>query len=149
MSESKTEILTAASCLRSARLFNYLAVGTTLLSACLFGLGLTIADKKLAFLPMAMSLPPVMIWLAFSIFVYASIAHHPDLTVRHYHKWAGYRYYAVVGTLVVLANDLAHLPTGWPGVYALMLFALVPWALYDIWKAGREDWKDITVESPQ
>ena len=69
MSENKTEILTAASCLRSARLFNYLAVGTTLLSACLFGLGLTIADKKLAFLPMAMSLPPVMIWLAFTIFV--------------------------------------------------------------------------------
>jgi hypothetical protein len=37
------------------------------------------ADKKLAFLPMAMSLPPIMIWLAASIFVYASIAHHPDL----------------------------------------------------------------------
>ena len=149
MSENGKQKITAASCLRSSRLFNYLAVGTTLLSASLFSLGLMIADKKLAFLPMAMSLPPVMIWLAFSIFVYASIAHHPDLKVRHYTKWAGYRYYAVVGTLVVFANDLAHLPTGWPGVYVLMVVALVPWALYDIWKAGREDWKDIEMEQAQ
>ena len=120
-----------------------------MLSASLFSLGLTIADKKMAFLPMAMSLPPVMIWLAFSIFVYASIAHHPDLKVRHYNKWAGYRYYAVVGTLTVFSNDLAHLPTGWPGVYVLMVAALVPWALYDIWKAGREAWHDIEMEQAQ
>lgn len=146
MSNNEKRHISAASCLRSARLFNYLAVATTLLSAALFTLGQFIADKKLAFLPMAMSLPPVMIWLAFSIFVYASIAHHPDMTVRHYNKWAGYRYYAVVGTLTVFSNDLAHLPTGWPGVYALMVIALVPWALFDIWKAGRENWKDIEVE---
>lgn len=143
---SETEIITAASSKRSARLFNYLAVGTTLLSASLFTLGSMIGDKKLSFLPLAMSLPPVMIWLAFSIFVYASMAHHPDLKVRHYTQWAGYRYYAVVGTLVVFANDMAHLPTGWPGVYALMVLTLVPWSLYDIWKAGHEDWKDIEVE---
>jgi hypothetical protein len=149
MSENGKQLITAASCLRSSRMFNYLAVGTTLLSASLFSLGLMISDKKLSFLPMAMSLPPVMIWLAFSIFVYASIAHHPDMKVRHYTKWAGYRYYAVVGTLVVFANDLAHLPTGWPGVYALMVLTLVPWALYDIWKAGREDWKDIEMEPVQ
>jgi hypothetical protein len=87
-----------------------------------------------------------MIWLAASIFVYASIAHHPDLTVRHYNKWAGYRYYAVVGTLTVLSNDLAQLPTGWTGVWALMLLALIPWALYDVWKAGQEKWQDLAVD---
>ena len=149
MSGNDKQHITAASCQRSARLFNYLAVGTTVLSASLFSLGLMIADKKMAFLPMAMSLPPVMIWLAFSIFVYASIAHHPDLKVRHYNKWAGYRYYAVVGTLTVFSNDLAHLPTGWPGVYVLLVASLVPWALYDIWKAGREAWHDIEMEQAQ
>ncbi len=143
---AETRILTAASCKLSARLFNMLAVATTLLAASLFGLGQLIADKKMAFLPMAMSLPPIMIWLAASIFVYASIAHHPDLTVRHYNKWAGYRYYAVVGTLTILSNDLAQLPTGWTGVWGLMLLALIPWALFDIWKAGKEDWRDITIE---
>lgn len=137
--------LSAASCLRSARLFNWLAIAATLLSASLFGLGQLIADKKLAFLPMAMSLPPIMIWLAASIFVYASTAHHPDLTVRHYNKWAGYRYYTVVGVLTILANDLAHLPTGWTGVWVLMIVALIPWSLYDVWKAGRENWHDIEI----
>jgi len=142
---AETHVVTAASCLRSARLFNLLAVGTTLLSASLFGLGQMIADKKMAFLPMAMSLPPIMIWLAFSIFVYASIAHHPDLKVRHYNKWAGYRYYAIVGTLTIFSNDLAQLPTGWFGVWGLLLLSLVPWAVFDIWKAGKENWHDIEV----
>jgi hypothetical protein len=61
---SEKHLITAASSKFSARLFNLCAVGTTLLAAGLFGLGQMIADKKMAFLPMAMSLPPVMIWLA-------------------------------------------------------------------------------------
>jgi hypothetical protein len=138
-------IITAASSRRSARLFNLLAVASTLLAVTLFGLGQLVADKKLAFLPMAMSLPPIMIWLAASIFVYASIAHHPNERVRHYNKWAGYRYYAIVGALTILANDLAQLPTGWMGVWALMILALVPWALYDVWRAGREPWQDMEI----
>ncbi|MCU0843038.1 MAG: hypothetical protein MUC79_15180 [Thiobacillaceae bacterium] len=139
--------LSAASCKRSARLFNLLAVGTTLLSVSLFSLGQTMTDKKMAFLPMAMSLPPIMIWLAASIFVYAAIAHHPDLRVRHYNKWAGYRYYGIVGALTILANDLARLPGGWWVVWGLFLAALVPWSLWDVWRAGKEDWRDITVEA--
>lgn len=142
---SEKHLVTAVSCKRSARLFNFLAIVSTLLAASMFGLGNLIADKKLAFLPMAMSLPPIMIWLAASIFVYASIAHHPDLTVRHYNKWAGYRYYAVVGALTIFSNDLALLPTGWLGVWGLFILALVPWSAYDIWKAGKENWRDIEV----
>ncbi len=142
---TEKHLISAAACKRSARLFNLLAIASTLLAAGMFGLGNLIADKKLAFLPMAMSLPPIMIWLAASIFVYASIAHHPDLTVRHYNKWAGYRYYAVVGTLTIFSNDLAHLPTGWLGVWGLFILALVPWSAYDIWKAGKEPWRDIEV----
>jgi hypothetical protein len=142
---AEKQIVSATACKRSARLFNLLAVASTLLAAGLFGLGLLIVERKLAFLPLAMSLPPLMIWLAASIFVYASIAHHPDLTVRHYNKWAGYRYYAIVGSLTIFANDLAQLPTGWLGVWGLLLAGLVPWALFDIWRAGREPWQDIEV----
>ena len=121
------------------------AISTTIVSASLFTLGQFIADKKMAFLPMAMSLPPLMIWLAASIFVYAAIAHHPDLRVRHYNKWAGYRYYSLVGALVIFANDLSHLPGGWGLVWGIFLTALVPWSIFDIWKAGREDWQDIEI----
>ena len=143
---SESHLITAASSLRSARLFNLLSIGTTVLSGGLFTLGSVIADKKVAFLPMAMSLPPVMIWLAASMFVYAAIAHHPNETVRHYNKWAGYRYYGIVGFLTIFANDIAHLPTGWTGVWVLMGVALIPWSLYDLWRAGKEDWQDLVVE---
>ncbi len=143
---SETRLISAASSRRSARLFNLLAVGTTLLSASLFTLGQFIADKKMAFLPMAMSLPPVMIWLAASMFVYAAIAHHPNERVRHFNKWAGYRYYGLVGFLTIFANDLAHLPTGWMGVWVLMVASLVPWSLYDVWRVGREDWQDMEIK---
>lgn len=140
-------VLSAAACRRSARLFNLLAVGTTLLSITLFSLGQMLPNKKMAFLPMAMSLPPIMIWLAASIFVYASIAHHPDARVRHYNKWAGYRYYGLVGFMTIFANDLAQLPGGWWLVWGLFFLVLVPWSLWDIWRAGREDWRDITLEA--
>jgi hypothetical protein len=26
-----------------------------------------------------------------------------------------------------------------------MLLTLVPWALYDVWKAGKENWRDLEV----
>lgn len=144
-----THLIPAASSLRSARLFNLLAVASTLLAAGLFTLGQFIADKKTAFLPMAMSLPPVMIWLAASIFVYAAIAHHPHARVRYFNKWAGYRYYGLVGFLTIFANDIAHLPTGWMGVWILMILALVPWSLYDVWRAGKEDWLDLEIDDVQ
>ncbi len=140
-------VLTAAACRRSAQLFNLLAVGSTLLSIILFSVGQMLPNEKMAFLPMAMSLPPIMIWLAASIFVYASIAHHPDARVRHYNKWAGYRYYGLVGFMTIFANDLAQLPGGWWVVWGLFFLVLVPWALWDIWRASREDWQDITLEA--
>ncbi|MCS6786759.1 MAG: hypothetical protein NZ524_06985 [Thiobacillaceae bacterium] len=144
MSQLKT--LSAASCRRSAQLFNLLAVASTLLAIALFSLGQVLPNKKLAFLPMAMSLPPIMIWLAASIFVYASIAHHPDPRVRHYNKWAGYRYYGLVGFMTIFANDMAQLPGGWWLVWGLFFAVLVPWALWDVWRAAREPWQDVTVE---
>lgn len=139
-------IISGASSLRSARLFNYLSIGTTLLSASLYTLGETMGNTKLAFLPLAMSLPPMMIWIAASIFVYAAIAHHPNLQVRHFNKWAGYRYYAIIGILTVVSNDAAH-AIGWGGVWIFFVLALVPWAVYDIWRAGREEWQDTVIEA--
>lgn len=144
MADQRT--ITASASRLSARLFNYLSIGTTLLSATLYTLGQTLGNTKLAFLPLAMSLPPIMIWVAASMFVYAAIAHHPNLRVRHYNKWAGYRYYAIIGLLVVVANDAAHV-VGWGGIWIFFVLALVPWASYDIWKAGREAWQDTIIEA--
>lgn len=139
-------ILTAASSRLQARLFNLLAIATTLLSFGLFTAGKFIAPAKMPFLPFAMALPPVMLWLAASIFVYAAIAHHPNPRVRHYNKWAGYRYYALVGFLTIFSNDIAQLPGGWLTVLGIGVVALVPWATWDIYRVGREAWTDMDIE---
>lgn len=125
---SEKHIVTAESCKRSARLFNY---GTLAAAALPFPIGI--------------------LWIAGSMFVYAANAHHPDERVKHYIRWGGYRFYAVAGSVTIFANDLAAAfgggMKGWGTVWALVVLALVPWSLYDIWKAGREDWQDIEVEA--
>ncbi len=143
--DADNHLITAASCKRAARMFNYLSIGSSVLSAALFGLGKMVGGK-ISFLPLAMSMPPVAVWLAASIFVYASIAHHPNLTVRHYNQWAGYRYYALLGTLPVVPIFHDFIPGGWGSIAVLLLGILLPWAGYDIWRAGREDWQDMVVD---
>lgn len=125
---SEKHVISAESCKRSARIFNY---GTLAAAALPFPLGI--------------------LWIAGSMFVYAANAHHPDARVKHYIKWAGYRFYGVAGTVTIFANDIAGAlgggMKGWGAVWALIVIALVPWSLYDIWRAGRENWQDIVVES--
>ena len=139
-------LISASSSRFAAQLFNIITVGVMMISLTTLLLGKLLVSHKVGFLPLVLSMPPVMIWLAASMFVYAAIAHHPNETVRHYNKWAGYRYYGIVGFLTIFANDIAHLPTGWTGVWVLMGVALIPWSLYDLWRAGKEDWQDLVVE---
>ncbi len=47
--------------------------------------------------------------------------------------------------MTVFANDFAHLPVGWWVVWGLLFLALVP-SPWDIWRAGREEWRDLQVE---
>ena len=112
-------------------------------------LGKLFTNQHIEFLPFVLSLPPVMLWLAGSIFVYASIAHHPNVRTVHYNKWAGYRFYGVMGSLVVIGAPIYNLLGGWRGlmlVLGLAVVIIVPWAIYDIYKAAREPWQDITVD---
>jgi hypothetical protein len=86
-----------------------------------------------------------MIWLGASIFVYASIAHHPNLQTRHFNKWAGYRFYGVMGSLVVFGQPIYSIAGGFTGLMMVMGLAvaiIVPWAIVDIVKARRAHWED-------
>jgi len=112
-------------------------------------LGKLFASHKIGFLPFVLSFPPLMIWLGASIFVYASIAHHPNLRTREYHRWAGYRFYGATGAMVVIGQPIYGLLGGWNGlvaVWLLVFFIVVPAGLVGIWKAAKEDWKDMTIE---
>ncbi len=116
-----------------------------LISARAFNIGSIIA----AFIPVL-----VPIWFAGSIFTYAAVAHHPDLRVREYNRWAGYRFYGVIGTFVMVLNFTGELK-GWLGgamnmwltVWAITVLVIIPAGILAIIKAGREDWKDIELET--
>lgn len=142
-------VISASSSRFAAQLFNILTVVALMLSLTALLLGKLLASHKIGFLPFVLSLPPVMIWLGASIFVYASIAHHPNSRAAHYNKWAGYRFYGVMGSLMVIGPAIYGLLGGWQGlmlVLGLAVLIIVPWALFDIYKAAREPWQDMTIE---
>ncbi len=142
-------VISASSSRFSAQLFNLITVIVLLISMTTLLLGKLFVSQKIGFLPLVLSMPPIMIWLGGSIFVYASIANHPNPRTAHYNKWAGYRYYGVMGGLMVLGPPLYDLVEGWQGlmlVLGLAVTIIVPWALFDIYKAAREPWQDMTIE---
>ena len=99
--------------------------------------------------------PLLMIWIAASIFAYASVAHHPDMRVREYQRWAGYRFYGLVGTLVVVLNFSGAM-NAWVGggknllltVWAVSILVIVPLGIRDLIRIRRENWQDVLVEVP-
>lgn len=133
----------------SAQLFNIASVASVTVGISALMLGKLLASHKIGFLPFVLSFPPLMIWLAASIFVYASIAHHPNLHTREYHRWAGYRFYGATGAMVVIGQPIYGLMGGWNGlaaVWVLMFLIVVPAGLAAIWKAAKENWEDMTIE---
>lgn len=142
-------VISASSSRFAAQLFNILTVAALLVSLTALLLGKLLASHKIGFLPFVLSLPPVMLWLGASIFVYASIAHHPNPRTTHYNKWAGYRFYGVMGSLMVIGPAIYGLLDGWQGLMLVLgtaVLIVVPWALYDIYRAAREPWADMTIE---
>jgi hypothetical protein len=122
-------LITAAHCRRSAQIF---IIGSML----------------------AVVIPPlIMVWIAASIFVYASVAHHPDMRVREFQRHAGYRFYGLVGSLVVVLNFSGEMKA-WLGggmnlmltVWAVSLLLVVPLGIRDLIRINRENWQDMMVE---
>lgn len=142
-------VISASSSRFYAQLFNLITVAALLISLGALLLGKLLASHNIGFLPFVLSLPPIMIWLGASIFVYASIAHHPNARTVHYNKWAGYRFYGVMGSMVVFGQIIYGVLGGWQGlvlVLGLAVALIVPWAIVDIVRAAREPWEDMTIE---
>lgn len=142
-------VISASSSRFNAQLFNLITVAALLISLSALLLGKLLASHNIGFLPFVLSLPPIMIWLGASIFVYASIAHHPNARTVHYNKWAGYRFYGVMGSMVVFGQIIYGVLGGWQGlvlVLGLAVALIVPWAIVDIVRAAREPWEDMTIE---
>lgn len=73
-----TQTITAAQSLFSARLFNIASIVATIIA------------------------PLLMVWIAVSIFVYSSVAYHPNPRTVYYNRISGYRFYGAAGTMLVI-----------------------------------------------
>ncbi|PWB59756.1 MAG: hypothetical protein C3F18_00610 [Nitrosomonadales bacterium] len=98
----------------------------------------------------AVLIPPLlMIWIAASIFAYASVAHHPNPKVAHYNRFAGYRFYGVAGAMVVFGQPIYGLFNNWHGllaVWAIFAAVVIPWGIRDLLRVQRENWQDMEIE---
>jgi len=92
-------------------------------------------------------MPIGVLWFAASIAVYIMFRHHPNSRVGHYTQWAAYRFYGLVGMVVVIATFFGTSLLAWLITWAVLAAILIPWTIYDlilIYK--KEDWQDILVE---
>lgn len=99
----------------------------------------------------ASAIPPLlMVWIAASIFVYASVAHHPNPKVVHYNRIAGYRFYGVTGSMVVFGQPIYGLFENWHGlvaVWAIIALVVMPLGIRDLLRVQREEWREMEIEA--
>lgn len=105
----------------------------------------------------AILLPPlVILWIAASIVVYASIAHYPNPRVVDFLRPAGHRFYGLTGSLVVVLNfspQMSKWAGGWPHLalilWGIALLVVVVPGVRDILRANKENWQDMTIKVEQ
>lgn len=97
---------------------------------------------------------PMLLWIAASIFAYCAVACHPNKRVQSYLTIAGYRFYGLVGALVVVLNfspQMAKAMGGWLNlgiiIWIISILVVVPFGIRDILRAKKEPWQDMQVET--
>lgn len=116
-------VISAAAARSAARLFNY--------------------GNLLAVL---LPLPLGMLWFAASIVVYAVNRHHPNPRVGYYTQQAAYRFYGVLGFVVVIATFFNSGITTWLITWALVAIILLPWTVWDLMRISQESWQAVTLD---
>lgn len=91
-------------------------------------------------------LPLGIFWLGASMFVYAMNRHHPNPRVGEYTQAAAYRFYGVIGFVVVIATFFGTTLTAWIITWALVAIILIPWTIYDLVRIYRETWTETIIE---
>lgn len=141
------KIVSGASARRNAKLFNYLNLITV--GGC--GIPLFFAHGTTGvgtILMIAAAIIPLVLWFGGSMLMYAFNRHHPNPKVGHYTQHAAYRYYAVMGALIVVAtffsNDVIYYIYYW----VITMLLLVPLTLLDLNKIRKDDWQDMEIPEP-
>lgn len=97
-------------------------------------------------LAILLPMPLGVLWLGGSIAVYTMLRHHPNPRVGHYTQMAAYRFYGLVGFVVVVATFFSTSVKAWLITWALSAAIIIPWTIVDLVRIHREDWQDMTIE---
>jgi hypothetical protein len=127
-----TKVITVKQQIRAAQMFTFFSIIAVLLLPAII---------------------PMLLWLAASIFVYAAACNHPNPKICDYIRFSGYRFYGVVGTLVVILNfspQLAKMAGGWPHLMGYIwlgcFLVVVPLGVRDLLRAKNDSWQEMNVE---
>ena len=128
MSNSESNIVTAASAKSSAKLFSYGNIVAVLIPV-----------------------PMLIFWFGASIVFYAMQRHHPNPRVGYYTQIAAYQYYALAGLLVPVLTFAPgdFFKNYWLLLWIICIVLIVPFAIMQLIKINREEWKDVTIEKQQ
>ena len=118
-----TKIVSAQSAKRSAAWFNY-------------------GNLVAVLIPM----PVMVFWFGASIALYTMLRHHPNERVGHYTQWAAYRFYGLLGLVVVVATFYGTSINAWLITWAVLAVIMVPWTIYDLILIYKEEWHDSVYE---
>lgn len=143
-----TRLLSAKSCRGAAKLFNYGNIITLTLAGTPLVVGLGATGYGTIFATV-LAIVPIVLWFGGSMLLYALNRHHPNPRVGHYTQWAAYRFYALVGSLIVVGTffppEIIYFLVYW----VISAGIIIPWSIWDIIRINRETWEDTLIpESP-
>jgi len=147
MTETASKTISAKSARNTAALFNYgniiaMLPGLFVVPSLLIG-----STERMSMIFMLIAtIVPMILWFAVSIMIYIIARHHPNERTGHYTQQAAYRYYGVVGLIVVAGTFYGTNVNYWLATWVVCALVLVPWSLFDVIRIFKEQWQDILVE---
>ena len=139
-----TKIVTAKSARGAAKAFNYGNIVVIGIAGAPLVIGAGQTGPALIFATI-LAVVPLVLWFGASMLLYAFNRHHPNPRVGHYTQWAAYRFYALLGALIVVGTffppEILYFAIYW----AITATIVIPWSILDIIRINRETWHDTVV----
>lgn len=140
-----TKIVSGRSCRRTASAFDW----GNLISVSLAGVPLFLVSGEVGIatiIAAIMGIVPLILWFGASMMVYAMCRHHPDHRVGEFTQWAAYRYYALMGSLIVVATFFPPDINYYRAYWVVAAVILIPWTIWSLRRIYRENWSDFEIE---
>lgn len=95
---------------------------------------------------MLLPFPLGIFWMGLSMVVYAMNRHHPNEKVGYYTQQAAYRFYGIVGFVVVVAIFFGTDINYWLITWIISAGILIPWSIVDLIRIRKDNWQDSIFE---